>query len=160
MEKGQYRGYFHIGPIGIKFTKFKWSYTNTVATFLAGIIMNLLERKRYKYYVLRKSMKQWNKKWYYLNDDELALCPTYFSCGLFNVVKHLPGEVTYEDLKTKNVILDIDERYWDEKTGYLLDEIVPKHFRKDEKGNILAIDYGYFQVTGYRNVNVSLIDYK
>lgn len=159
MEKGQYRGYFHIGPIGIKFAKFKWSYTNTIATFFAGIIMNLLERKRYKYYVLRKPMWQWNRKWYYL-DEELALCPVYFSCGLFNIVKHLPGEVTYEDLKTKNVISDIDERYWDERTGYLLDEIVPKHFRKDEKGNILAIDYGYFQVTGYRNVNVSLIDYK
>lgn len=159
MNTGQYRSYFHIGPIGIKFAKISFTNTNILATFLASVIMNLLERKRYKYYVLKKPMKQWNSEWRYLN-EELALCPTYFSCGLFNIVKHLPYEITYEDLKTKNVILDIDERYWDEKTGYLLDEIVPKHFRKDKNGNIFAIDYGYFQVTGYRNVNVSLIDYK
>lgn len=159
MTKGQYRGYFHIGPIGIKYAKINRLNGNIFCAFLASIIMNLLERKRYKYYTLKKPCTQWLNIWRY-SEKPLKLCPTYFSCGLFNIVKHLSGEVTYEDLKTKNVISDIDERYWNERTGYLLDEIVPKHFRKDNDGNILAIDYGYFQVSAFTNVNVCNIDYK
>lgn len=159
MTKGQYRGYFHIGKIGIKYAKINLLNGNIFCAFLASIIMNLLERKRYKYYVLRKPCQQWLNIWRY-TEDYLYLCPTYFSCGLFNIVKHLPYDVDWKDLTSDIVVNDVDERRWNKRTGYLLDEIVPKHFKKDYDGKIYAIDYGYFQVSAFTNVNVCNIDYK
>jgi len=160
MIHGVYRNYFHIGKIGFKIARFDWSNTNAFCGFLAGIIMNLLERRRYKYYVLRKSYKQWDNTWTYLNKTDIRLAPCYFSCGLFNIVKHLPYNVqTWKGL-SKIYHVESFEDEWNEKTAYLLDDIKLANFRRDVDGKVYYVDYCNFNLTYANRMNVLLIDYK
>lgn len=157
MIHGVYRNYFHIGKYGIKIARFDWSNTNALCGFLAGIIMNLLERRRYKYYCLGKSYKQWNNRWTYINKNEIRLAPCYFSCGLFNIVKHLPYNIkSWKELGNKYNFEDI----WLEKTAYLSDDVKLTNFRRDVNGKIYYVDYGNFNCTSANRMNILLIDYK
>ena len=158
MKKGAYRCYFHIGNYGFKFPKYDKLNGNPFLGFLCGIIMNVLERKRYKYYVQRKKMCQWGHTWEYTYQTPI-LCPCYFSfLGLVNIVKHLPKEVLQKDLG--EFIEDIEKRWW-EKTAYLvINDIKPENFKKDEHGKIYCIDYGDFTTGGFNRTCVLDIDYK
>lgn len=168
--KGVYRLYFHIGPIGFKFAKLNFSNGNPFLGFFAGCIMNMLERKRYKYYCKGKTYRQWGKKWKYDNGLTPIFCPTYFSCGLFNIVKHLPNEITWDEMlklakmceKHKN-LKDYEkiDAFFNEFTLYLAQsDVNPKNFRKDKQGNIYCIDYGDFYCGNLSRNCVCLIDYK
>ena len=114
MAKGFYRYYFHIGQIGIKLPRLRLDNANPILGFLCGCIMNVLEYKRYRYYCKGKSYTQWNKIWKY-EGDKPCFCPTYFSCGLFSIVKHLPYEggmgKEYENvcIECKKVLKEIGE---------------------------------------------------
>jgi len=170
MSKGFYRFYFHVGKIGFKFAKINFKNANPFIGFLIGCIMNLLERKRYKYYCKGKSFRQWGRKWKYDGDITPIFCPTYFSCGLFSIVKHLPAEVTYEEMlylakiyvKDKKLkdFQKIDE-FFNKFTLYFVNtDINPKNFRKDKKGNLYCIDYGDFYCGNLSRHCVALIDFK
>ena len=87
--------------------------------------MNLLERKRYKYY-----------------KNRLPLAPTYFSCGIFNIVRHC------EDFNCINLFftpIAIDED---------LDNI------KLLNGKPVYIDYGDFNTYQFNSLCIGYIDYK
>ena len=73
------------------------------------------------------------------------------------IVKHL-DELNNIDIITLE--LHNNHNYWNRQTGYLLDSIDRKHFRKDENNNILAIDYGDFMVSCFNRLSVSNIDYR
>lgn len=168
--KGFYRGYFHIGKIGFKFAKINFSNANPFLTFMISCIMNVLERKRYRYYCLGKVYRQWGRKWEYV-DYKPIFCPTYFTCGLFNIVKHLPNKITEEDFnnlaksykgedsKKLSVNDKLDKMLWKE-TAYLVNDIKLDNFRKDEDGKMYCIDYGEFQCGNVYRQSVCLIDYK
>jgi len=169
MHKGCYRYYFKLPfvNIGIKFVRIESPKEGSFfEKILAGIIMNLKERARYKYYVLKKPMWNWGKKWYwgvYPHKDEssLAFNPTYFSCGIFNIVKHQP-KVLKNPSKTDNDYISDNElikklRKW---TGYIVyHDLKYSNFAIDENNKYVAIDYGDFKVEGYNNDNVGNIDY-
>lgn len=162
MKKGAYRYYFHIGRLGFKFPRYNKNNSNPFLGFLCGIIMNILERKRYKYYVKRKTMTQWGHKWKY-NEETPILCPCYFSFfGLFNMYKHLPVELDWEGLsKFGNRIRDIDEEYLWKQTAYLvINDLKPENFRCDKSGKLYTVDYGDFTTGGYNRTCVLDIDYK
>lgn len=170
MNKGVYRSYFHIGSIGFKIAKLNFSNGNPFLGFLTGCIMNVLERKRYRYYCKGKSYKQYGRKWKYDGDITPIFCPTYFSCGLFSIVKHLPIEMTWDDmlkyskLYKKDLNLKEYERidaFFNIFTLYLVQsDINPKNFRKDKHGNLYCIDYGDFYCGNLSRNCVCLIDYK
>lgn len=158
MSKGVYRYYFHIGPIGIKVPRYNRYYGNPLLGFLTAIVMNVLERKRYKYYVLHKKMKQWGHKWQNSNND-VRFCPCYFTCGLFSIYKHLPNKCTWEDMVKEAKISDV-EGFWEEKTMWVTKDIKERNFRKDKTGKIYCIDYGDFVINTTRHDSVINIDYK
>ena len=110
--KGFYRSYFHIGRIGFKFAKINFQNANPFMTYLVACIMNQLEWKRYRYYVKGKSFRQWDKKWKYDGITPI-LCPVYFSCGIFSIVKHLPKKVTWKELVTESKICEKDKKISD-----------------------------------------------
>lgn len=161
INKGHYRIYFHINKFGFKIPRFDTYNANPFLSFFCGIIMNILERKRYKYYVLKKPMKQWKHQWKYSGDIP-CLCPCYFSFfGLFNIYKHLPNSLNWEGLsKYGECIMDIDENYLRRSTAYLINDIKPENFRTNVVGNLYCIDYGDFNLLRFDRNNVSLIDYK
>ena len=162
MKKGAYRYYFHIGKFGFKIPRYNSYNGNPFLGFLCGIIMNVLERKRYKYYVEYKPIKQWGGEWKY-NWMRPILCPCYFSFfGLVNVYKHLPIELDWKTLSTfGHRVNDIDEEYLWEHTAYLvINDLKPENFRCDENRNLYVIDYGDFIVGGYNRTCVLDIDYK
>jgi hypothetical protein len=162
MKKGAYRYYFHIGNLGFKFPRYNSYNGNPFLGFLCGIIMNVLERKRYKYYVEYKSMKQWGGKWKY-NWMRPILCPCYFSFfGLVNIYKHLPVELDWEALCTfGHRVKDIDEEYlWEQTAHLVINDLKPENFRCDKNGNLYVIDYGDFSLGGYNRTCVLDIDYK
>lgn len=162
MKKGAYRYYFHIGKFGFKIPRYNSYNGNPFLGFLCGIIMNVLERKRYKYYVEYKPMKQWGGEWKY-NWMRPILCPCYFSFfGLVNIYKHLPVELDWEALCTfGHRVRDIDEEYLLEQTAHLvINDLKPENFRCDENKNLYVIDYGDFSLGGYNRTCVLDIDYK
>lgn len=170
MSKGFYRSYFHIGNIGFKVAKINFSNANPFVTFFISCIMNVLERKRYRYYCLGKTYRQWGRKWEYEGDKPI-FCPTYFTCGLFNIVKHIPNKITEEDFnllaksykgkdyKKMSVNDKLDKILWKE-TAYLVNDIKLDNFRKDKNGKMYCIDYGEFQCGNIYRQSVCLIDYK
>jgi len=171
MTKGFYRFYFHIGDIGFKIAKFNIKNGNPFIGFIISCVMNILEWKRYRYYCKGKSYRQWGRKWKY-NSDGLTpiFCPTYFSCGLFSIVKHLPKEVTYEEMLklAKEFVKDKDLKdyqkidcFFNKFTLFLIQsDINPKNFRKDKNGNLYCIDYGDFYCGNLSRNCVALIDYE
>lgn len=162
MKKGAYRYYFHIGNFGFKIPRYNGYNSNPFLGFLCGIIMNVLERKRYKYYVEYKPMKQWGGEWKY-NWMRPILCPCYFSFfGLVNIYKHLPVELNWEALCTfGHRVKDIDEEYlWEQTAHLVINDLKPENFRCDENKNLYAIDYGDFSLGGYNRTCVLDIDYK
>ena len=162
MKKGAYRFYFHIGKFGFKFPRYNRKNGNPFLGFLCGIIMNVLERKRYKYYVQKKKMNQWGHKWKY-DGDTPCLCPCYFSfLGLINIYEHLPNSLDWEGLcKYGERIKDIDEEYLWRSTAYLvINDIKPENFMTNETGNLYCVDYGDFITGGYNRTCVLDIDYK
>lgn len=161
ISKGHYRIYFNIGKFGFKIPRFDTYNANPFLSFVCGIVMNVLERKRYKYYVLRKPMKQWGHAWKY-NGGIPGLCPCYLSIfGLLNIYQHLPNSLDWTGLaKYGEHIMDIDEDYLRRSTAYLVDDIKPENFRTNEVGNLYCIDYGDFNLLRFDRNNVSLIDYK
>lgn len=138
---GAYRGYFHIGKIGIKYAKLDWNCPNTFTSFLVSIIMNILEYKRYKYYVLRKPMKQWGTIWKYKGEN-CPLCPVHFSFGLFNIVSHCE-ETKNKKIKSLSFVNDVN------------DNNIMKY-----KGKNVYVDYGDFCLSRYCATNIKCIDYK
>lgn len=158
MAKGAYRTYFHIGSIGIKIPRYEGYYANPMLSFMTGIIMNVLERKRYKYYVLHKEIRQWGMKWKSSHDD-VRFCPCYFTCGLFSIYKHLPKECTWDDLAKEAKISDV-EGFWQEKTMWVTNDIKDRNFRKDKQGKIYCVDYGDFVINTVRHDSVINLDYK
>ena len=158
MKKGCYRLYFHIGKIGFKIPRYNYRYGNAFCGFLTGIIMNFLERRRYKYYVKKKKYFQWNSFWKYEGKRITCLAPCYFSCGLLNIVKHIPNPVNYDDLGKS--LKEIESK-WSKKTGHILiNDIKPENFRKDDNGKIYCVDYGEFTTGGWNRTSVVNIDYK
>ena len=162
MQKGAYRYYFHIGKFGFKLPRYNKQNGNPFLGFLCGIIMNVLERKRYKYYVLRKKVKQWGHEWKYEGYTP-CLCPCYFSFfGLLNIYKHLPISLDWDRLsKYGERIKDIDEEYLWRSTAYLvINDLKPENFMTNETGNLYCVDYGDFSLGGYNRTCVLDIDYK
>lgn len=146
MKIGAYRIYFKIPftNLGIKIARVNFNVPNTLNTFLCGIIMNILERKRYKRYVLGKSFG------YKFKPSTYSLCPTLFSCGIINIVKHA------EELPDN----------WEEnpfiKLGYLKSPFCED---KDSSLGILdnhlvEIDYGDFSIYWGSDLCVRELDYK
>lgn len=172
-QTGSYRVYFRLGRFGIKIAKLDFSVTNTLAVFFTGIVMNLLERKRYLYYGLRKPMKQWGRIWKY-QGDPIALNPTYFSCGLFNIVRHAEPWSSCKDWKVlyKGAWIDpesvegVDLKVYQELHSKVFGCMVEVHAEAHSNlgiwgGNkLVALDYGDFNVDRYNSTRVSLIDYK
>ncbi len=156
LQCGTYRYYFHVGNIGFKFPRIDLRKTtnNKFCVFLCGIICNILERKRYKYYVLKKPIKYNGKKIIYKGVKPI-LVPVYFSCGLFSIVKHIPFEINKDWFYKKK------ENYWWKKTAYLcLNDSKPENFRKDKLSKIYCIDYGEFVLGACTRSSVGYIDYK
>lgn len=168
MAKGFYRSYFHIGSIGFKFSKINFRNANPFMTYLIGCIMNQLEWKRYRYYVKGKSFRQWGRKWKYDGITPI-LCPVYFSCGIFSIVKHLPKPVTWKELVNESKICHKDKEISDIErvesfigtfTAWLVRDIKEENFRRDKNGGLYCIDYGEFQCGNVYRQSVCLIDYK
>lgn len=149
IKSGFYRVYIKIPFInyGIKIPKIKLSYTIPFVVFLCGIIMNINERKRYKYYCLGKKFWQWESYWKY-DGKPLPLCPTYFSLfGLLNIVKHIE-------------IYDGEKIMEPKDFGFLSNDMKNKNFGVLENGTVVSLDYGDFNVDRMDNTLVGLIDYK
>lgn len=162
MKKGCFRIYFHFGKIGFKIPRYNSYNGNPFLGFLCGMMMNILERKRYKYYVLKKPMKQWGHEWKY-DGGTPCLCPCYFSFfGLINAYKHLPNSLDWEGLsKYGERILDIDEDYLKRTTLYLLtNDIKPENFRTNETACLYCVDYGDFEIGNMKRTGILNIDYK
>lgn len=141
---GSFRIYFKIPflPIGIKIPRFSLKQINSLNTFLAGMIMNILERKRYQRFVLHKSFG------YKFKPQTYKLNPTYFCFfGLFSVVRHCQA-FTSDDL------LRLGE---------------PEHSPYSEEkcssigwfeGQLYEIDYGDFSMWANNTLNLREVDYK
>jgi hypothetical protein len=177
MARGAYRFYFHIPftRLGIKIASFgDKDDANRVCIFFTAIVMNILERKRYQYYVLKKPMKQWGRIWTCRDREEIWFNPTYFTCGLFNIVHHCseifpkdetdgptdePDVVTADSENVVHYEPTIDRPELQEHTGYMVDDLHNTNFAKSDK-HPLCIDYGDFNISRFNNMNVRLIDYR
>lgn len=177
MNKGAYRTYFHIGRIGFKFPRFRFVYAaNPILNFLCGVICNILEYKRYRYYVLGKSYYQWGRKWKFECSKEIcsevpALGKVYWSCGLFSIVKHYPIGPTQEEWEKyifKDDTCEERESFLWKRTCYLQLNDADKfdNWRyidsngREDKHNLICIDYGDFTLGAFYRTTVSSIDYK
>lgn len=169
VKSGTYRTFIKLGPIGIKFARPHG--VNKLATFLAACAMNLLERKRYLYYTKLKPVRQWGNIW--KRDYPIAFNPTYFSCGLFNIVRSCeewdsekPFKVLYkgEWISFGDPRLPKDIDCYDKMPHYLWYSIV--EFSSDKHDNIgvhdgklYALDYGDFTIYANKHITIGLIDY-
>lgn len=169
--KGFYRSYFHIGRLGFKFARISFNDANPFIGFLTACIMNVLERKRYKYYCCGKRYRQWGRWWKYEGTKPI-LCPTYFTCGLFNIVKHLDidaNEISLEayyfhQLKDKKHYTykweDIEQYLMKQTKWMCFQDVKSENFRFDNKGNLYCIDYGDFTLGNSHSQCACLIDYQ
>jgi len=131
MKKGAYRYYFHIFGIGIKIARINLNNDNVIAAFLASIIMNILEYKRYKHY-------------------KINLAKVYFSCGLFNIVKH------YEQATSDMIPIPF-------LFHHLVEDDKIENYGINDNGKkyrLVALDYGDFNVDRFNKNNVRFIDYR
>lgn len=147
MIKGEYRIFIKVPfcELGIKIPRFNLKVPNSFCCFLTGMIMNILERKRYKRYVTGSKCFD---KWYKWDSVKYSLCPTYFSLfGLFNIVRYAPP--IEESELTKG--LESTRSYFGE-------------FKLDSYGkighNIVEIDYGDFTVYYGNALDVKHVDYR
>lgn len=153
--KGSYRVYYKLPFInyGIKIARFNIKSTNTYCVFLCGIIMNILERKRYLRYVKNKKYKY---KW---KPSNYSLCPTYFTFfGLFNIVKHankLPDNWFSLNKKcAKKYKKSPFVESADKLDSY---GIINGDYKT---GQLVEIDYGDFTIYSYNIRDVKEVDYK
>lgn len=153
-NKGVYRIYFKIGNYGIKLARLNFTGVNGGLCFLCGIIMNVLEYKRYQYYCKHKTYIQDGKLWNYSSKDIIHFCPCYFTCGLFSVYRHIPEKLDNKDFYKESI------DYWKKLTGYMVADLKPENFRKDVN-TIFCVDYADFSVVNsYTRQSIQLIDYK
>lgn len=156
MCKGSYRVYIKLPFIsyGIKMPRFNVKNTNSFCGFLCGMIMNILERKRYKRFVKKKSYKyKWQPK-------EFSLCPTYFSLfGLINIVRHaeeLPE--SWFAIKNKPCVQNFKASPFCESPDKLSSfGIIDGDINT---GRLVEVDYGDFTIYSHFISDVKEIDYK
>ncbi len=182
--KGGYRGYIQLtNNLGLKYARIKLGcWGNPLCGFLVSIVMNLMERRRYKYYVLKGGTKNsvfWDRKKKrklfekpkkdiisdrYIN----KLNKTYFSCGFFNIVEHcssLSESDVEKDILFLNELVS-DGKYIKDspnKDFYLTNfTFHPSYqdFGRNKKGDIVALDYGDFILGGYNNFCIHYLDYR
>ena len=158
MKKGAYRKYYKIPfvNIGIKVASFGCKRdANRLVTFLVAMTMNILERKRYKYYCQGKSFKQWGGVWKY-EGRKVRLAPTYFSCGFFNLVRHVETFQKSSDSDMEG----IDGAWNGEKFGYLFEHDLTWNNIGWHDGDYCLVDYGDYRIGGYNHFNPRWIDYR
>lgn len=172
MSKGFYRSYFHIGKLGFKFARINFNDGNPIIGFFTSCIMNVLERKRYKYYCCGKRYRQWGRWWKYEGEKPI-LCPTYFTCGLFNIVKHLDVDANETSLEACyfHQLENKKQHYtykWENIEQYLMkqthwmcvQDVKPDNFKFDKDGHLYCIDYGDFTLGNTHAQCACLIDYQ
>lgn len=127
IKKGSYRIYIKLPFInyGIKLPRINLCNDNTFCSFLCGIIMNILERSRYK-------MKKY------------SLCPTYFSFfGLFNIVRNAT------ELPSDWFIIEKSTYIEDYKASPFTESADKLSSYGIVDGKLMEIDYGDFSI--YQN---------
>lgn len=165
MRRGAFRLYFHIGPVGFKIPRYSRQNANPWMVFFCGWMMNILERKRYRYYCKGKKYKQWNKKWKFepIENIELILNPTYFSCGLFSIVRHCPVSVKedwFYSVYDERMGSDAKSELY-KQTAYLcIMDDKPDSFRFNKDGKMVCVDYGEFSLSYACRTGIQHIDYK
>jgi hypothetical protein len=164
MKFGAYRVYFHIPftLLGIKIAYFGDSKnSNRFCSFLCGIIMNILEWKRYLYYCKKKPMKNWGKKWKCARTDDIWFNPTYITFGLFNIVHHCKYvyDKTLDELAQKKFYEEWPEKDLEIAIDYMSRDLKPDNFGL-YKGHPVLLDYGDFNVDCFNSMNVKWIDYR
>lgn len=143
-HKGSYRIYIKIPflSFGIKIPRFSLQNTNSLNTFLAGMIMNNLERKRYLRYVKHKSFN------YKFKPCTYNLNPTYFCFfGLFSIVRHCRVFTSDELLKIGE---PVHSPFSEEKCSSM----------GWYKGQLCEIDYGDFSMWAYNSNDLREVDYR
>jgi len=174
IKSGCYRGYFKFPFIsfGIKFVKPSYYHKSggtLYPIFLGGMIMNILEYRRYQYYCANKIKLKWGKSGYFTRKEWCKyngwdikfpkLCPTYFTFfGLFNIVKHVKVFNDEEEHKKENFISKIENELRN-KFGYLNDHDLRWDNIGWYKNDHCLIDYGDFRLGGYNQLNLRMLDY-
>ena len=112
-----------------------------------------------------KKYKQWNKKWKFepIENIELILNPTYFSCGLFSIVRHCPTSVKedwfygiYDERMGSSAKSELYKQ-----TAYLcIMDDKPDSFRINKNGKMVCVDYGEFTLSYSCRTGIQHIDYK
>lgn len=126
-------------------------------------MMNVLERKRYRYYVKGKAYRQWGRYWKRPPNDELILNPTYFSCGLFCIVRHCPTPVDKDwfygvyDEREGN---DAKSELYKQTAHLCIMDDKPDSFRINKEGKMVCVDYGEFTLSYACRTGIQHIDYK
>lgn len=163
MARGAFRIYFHIGSIGVKIPRYCRTNGNPWMVFVCGWMMNLLERKRYKYYVKGKKYKQWGWLWKYDGKEELILNPTYFSCGLFSLVRHCPAPVKedwFYSVYDERNYCDAKSQLYKQTAHLCIMDDKPDSFRLNKEGKMVCVDYGEFTLSYSCRTGIQHIDYK
>lgn len=179
MKRGCFRIYFKIPFInyGIKFARLvSWKEGNALPRFFTGITMNFLERARYRWYTKFERMWHWGRH-IKINEfhgkaitrfERLKLCPTYFSCGLFSIVKHLETDFDPVEYGLKAIwkngqfdSSDPNHERINRRTGYFTqDDFKIQNFGVDKKERKwYLLDYGNFVLCKHNNLNVTNLDY-
>lgn len=165
MKHGTFRNYLKIPftSLGIKVARLnfnKQQMDSTVCVFLSGIIMNLLEYKRYRYYSLGKRYVVFGKKqniFQFRECTSLAdfLNPVYFTCGLFSIVKHQSIFATSEQC---NELRESDFKH--KVARFCCEGDIKNANIAVDKGHYVFIDYGEFQTNcAYNSQFVGNNDY-
>lgn len=163
MTHGAFRNYFHIGPIGFKIPRYHGGNCNPWMVFFCGWMMNLLERKRYRYYVKGKAYRQWGRYWKREPNDELILNPTYFSCGLFSVVRHCPTSIDkdwFYGVYDEREGSDAKSELYKQTAHLCIMDDKPDSFRINKEGKMVCVDYGEFTLSYACRTGIQHIDYK
>jgi hypothetical protein len=161
IQSGLYRKYIKLPFVdyGIKiacpnFSFKEFGFRNWFCTLLCGIIMNIKEKVRFDYYNSHKTIRQWNNDWVW-NKKTYRFCPIYFSCGLFNIVRHAK-------IYSKDVFEKLDREELLKETGYLV-EISCSNFgvcNTIHGYHRVAVDYGDFDINSFNSRRVMYTDYK
>lgn len=176
LKKGSYRFYFHLGKIGFKIPRFgQKGMPNKLANFWAGAAMNILERNRYKYYVKRKHVEQFERTWSY-EGPNIALNPTYISIfGLINIVRHCPNaaewtndfEILYKGKWISHQSKELPEDFHDysKLSSYCFHDLVEFNSTAEDnvrlfENKLYAVDYGDFNINRHNALRVNYIDYR
>lgn len=149
---GQYRAYIRIPGTRLGLKVAIPGSTNILPVYLAAVTMNLIERKRYRYYGKQEKMINWGRLW--TSQTHYDLCPTYATLGIINLVRHL-DPVTLGSLKLSEdgQVIGIEAlTHHDNKED---------NYGVDEAGRILQLDYGDFHTAfGHNRTNIGNLDYR